>query len=157
MVGEKTIRRTLSVDGTEIGYVLSGEGPPVLLVHGALSDRTRFEALRPHLEPHATVYAMDRRGRGLSGDGPDYDIERENEDVAAVVEAAPRAAGAPVAVYGHSGGASFALGASGADPRTSTGWRSTSRGQHPRPVAPRAARAARQRQDRLRTQACQGA
>ena len=110
-MGEKTIRRTVSADGTEIGYGSSGEGPPVLLVHGALSDHMRFEALRPHLEPHATVYAMDRRGRGFSGDGPDYDIEREYEDVAAVVDAIALAADRPVRVYGHSSGGIYAYGA----------------------------------------------
>jgi pimeloyl-ACP methyl ester carboxylesterase len=111
MMGEKTIRRTISADGTEVGYVSSGEGPPVLLVHGALSDHTRFEALGPHLEPHATVYAMDRRGRGLSGDGPDYAIEREYEDVAAVADAIAATAGTTVCVYGHSSGGIYAYGA----------------------------------------------
>ena len=111
MMGEKTVRRTISVDGTEIGYVSSGQGPPVLLVHGALSDHTRFDALRPHLEPHVTVHAMDRRGRGLSGDGSEYAIEREYEDVAAVVDAIAQAAGRPVCVYGHSSGGIYAYGA----------------------------------------------
>jgi pimeloyl-ACP methyl ester carboxylesterase len=101
----------VSRDGTEIGYWTSGDGPPLLLVHGVLGDHSRWEALRPHLVPSFTVHAMDRRGRGASGDAPEYAVEREFEDVAAVVDAVAGAAGAPVAVYGHSGGASFALGA----------------------------------------------
>jgi pimeloyl-ACP methyl ester carboxylesterase len=101
----------VSGDGTEIGYWTSGEGPPLLPVHGVLSDHSRWEALRPHLAPSFTVHAMDRRGRGASGDAPEYAVEREFEDVAAVVDAVAAAADAPVAVYGHSGGASFALGA----------------------------------------------
>jgi pimeloyl-ACP methyl ester carboxylesterase len=102
---------TRSWDGTEIAWFTSGDGPPLILVHGVLGDHTRWDVLRPHLEPHVTVHAMDRRGRGASGDGSDYTVEREFEDVAAVVDAVASATGAPVDVYGHSGGASFALGA----------------------------------------------
>ncbi len=100
-----------SRDGTDIAYVTGGEGPPLVLVHGVLGDHSRWGALQPHLEAHCTVYAMDRRGRGASGDHPDYDVEREFEDVAAVVDAVGQASGSPAAVYGHSGGASYALGA----------------------------------------------
>jgi pimeloyl-ACP methyl ester carboxylesterase len=71
----------------------SGKGPPLVLVHGLLGDHTRWEALRPHLEPHFTVHAMDRRGRGASGDAPEYAFERECEDVAAVVDAVARRPG----------------------------------------------------------------
>lgn len=101
----------VSRDGTEIAYWTSGAGPPLLLVHGVLGDHSRWEALQPHLASRFTVHAMDRRGRGASGDAPKYAVEREFEDVAAVVDAVAGAADAPVAVYGHSGGASFALGA----------------------------------------------
>jgi pimeloyl-ACP methyl ester carboxylesterase len=78
---EQRVQGTVSADGTEIGYWTSGEGPPLVLVHGSMGDHTRWDSLRPHLEPHFTVHAMDRRGRGASGDGPDYRIEREYEDV----------------------------------------------------------------------------
>ena len=108
---DATVTRTVSRDGTEIGYWTTGAGPPLVLVHGVLGDHSRWDALRPHLEPTFTVHAMDRRGRGASGDAPDYAAEREFEDVAAVVDAVAEAAGSAVAVYGHSGGASFALGA----------------------------------------------
>jgi pimeloyl-ACP methyl ester carboxylesterase len=106
-----TVSRAVSRDGTEIGYFTTGDGPPLVLVHGTLGDHTRWRALRPYLEPHFTVHAMDRRGRGASGDHPAYDPTRELEDIAAVVDAITTAAGSPVAVVGSSGGASYALGA----------------------------------------------
>lgn len=109
--GDPALERTVSKDGTEIGYWTSGEGPPLVLVHGAAGDHTRWGALLPHLEPHVTVHAMDRRGRGASGDSPDWAIEREFEDVAAVVDAVAEAAGSAVAVYGHSAGGYIAYGA----------------------------------------------
>ncbi len=102
---------TRSSDGTEIAWFSSGEGPPLVLVHGVLGDHARWDVLRPHLTPHFTVHAMDRRGRGASGNADDYDVEREFEDVAAVVDAIAQEQGQPVDVYGHSGGASYALGA----------------------------------------------
>jgi pimeloyl-ACP methyl ester carboxylesterase len=101
---EKTLLRVKSHDGTEIGYWTSGEGPPLLLVHGGVGDNTRWDALLPYLEPHFTVSAMDRSGRGASGDHTDWAIEREYEDVAAVIDAISQDTGSPIAVYGHSGG-----------------------------------------------------
>jgi pimeloyl-ACP methyl ester carboxylesterase len=100
----------VSRDGSEIGYWTSGEGPPLVLVHGGPADHSRWGPLLPYLEPHATVHAMDRRGRGASGDGPDYDMAREFEDVAAVVDAVAGASGSAVDLYGHSFGGSCALG-----------------------------------------------
>lgn len=108
---EATVRRATSADGTEIGWVTSGAGPPLVMVHGMVSDHHRWSPLLPHLEPHVTVHAMDRRGRGLSGDAPDYDVAREFEDVAAVVDAVAEEAGSTVDVYGHSSGGLFAFGA----------------------------------------------
>ncbi len=105
------ISRVISADGTEIAYFTGGTGPPLVLVHGVLGDHTRWAALRPYLETVVTVHAMDRRGRGASGDAPDHAAHREFEDVAAVVDAVASTAGTPVDLYGHSGGASFALGA----------------------------------------------
>jgi pimeloyl-ACP methyl ester carboxylesterase len=106
-----TLQRTTSRDGTPIGYWTTGQGSPLLLVHGGFGDHRRWDALRPHLEPHVTVHAMDRRGRGASGDQLDYDVDREFEDVAAVVDAIARDAGEPVNVYGSSYGGMCALGA----------------------------------------------
>jgi len=102
--GESTMMRVMSRDGTEIAYWTSGEGPPLVLVHGTTADHTRWRPLLPYLEPHATVHAMDRRGRGASGDAPDYDVAREFEDVAAVVDAVAEASGSAVDVLGHSFG-----------------------------------------------------
>jgi pimeloyl-ACP methyl ester carboxylesterase len=106
-----TIARAVSRDGTQIAYWTSGMGRPLLLVHGGLGDHTRWDPLRPHLEPHFTVHAMDRRGRGGSGDQPEYDIEREYEDVAAVVDAIAAEAGVPVDVNCSSYGGLCAFGA----------------------------------------------
>lgn len=103
--------RATSRDGTKIAYWTTGHGPPLLLVHGMVSDHRRFQTLVTHLAPHFTVHAMDRRGRGGSGDGDAYAPEREFEDVAAVVDAIAEGAGAPVDVYGHSFGGFCAFGA----------------------------------------------
>jgi pimeloyl-ACP methyl ester carboxylesterase len=113
VIDEATLSRVSSRDGTEIGYWTTGVGPPLVLVHGALGDHSRWEALRPYLEPHVTVHAMDRRGRGASGDSAGYDLAREIEDVAAVVDAVARTTGSGVDVAGSSAGASFALAAAG--------------------------------------------
>lgn len=101
----------VSRDGTEIAYYTSGDGPPLVLVHGAPADHTRWAPLLPYLEPHVTVHAMDRRGRGASGDGHAYAVDRECEDVAAVVDAVADASGSAVDVYGHSYGGFVAFGA----------------------------------------------
>ena len=70
----------------EIACDVSGSGRPLVLVHGAGSARWGFDVLRPLLEDRFSVIAIDRRGRGESGDAPGpYAIESEFEDVAAVV------------------------------------------------------------------------
>ena len=102
-----------SADGTEIAWFTSGDGPALLMVHGGGGDHTRWGPLLPRLESHVTVHAMDRRGRGASGDHPDYRLEREYEDVAAVIDEVAAASGGPVAVYGHSYGGICAFGAAG--------------------------------------------
>ena len=103
--------RVWSRDGTEIAYWTTGTGPALVVVHGAPADHTRWRPLLPHLEPHFTVHAIDRRGRGASGDAPDYALEREYEDVAAAVDKVATAAGGPVHLYGHSHGGIVAFGA----------------------------------------------
>jgi pimeloyl-ACP methyl ester carboxylesterase len=113
---DPTLSKVTSRDGTEIGYWSSGEGPALVLVHGLLGDHSRWAAMLPYLEPHFTVHAMDRRGRGASGDHPDYDIAREFEDVAAVVDAVAEAAGTSVDVLGSSGGAAYAIAAASLTP-----------------------------------------
>jgi pimeloyl-ACP methyl ester carboxylesterase len=103
--------RVRSADGTEIASFASGSGPPLVVVHGTAADHMRWAPLLPYLEPHFTVHAVDRRGRGASGDAADYAVEREYEDLAAVVDAVARDSGGPVPVYGHSHGGFVAFGA----------------------------------------------
>lgn len=98
------VRRVRSGDGAEIGYWTSGEGSLVVLVHGMAADHSTWDSLVPHLESQVAVHAMDRRGRGASGDGAHYSLAREFEDLAAVVDAIARAAVSPVDVLGHSFG-----------------------------------------------------
>jgi len=97
-----------SRDGTPIAVFTSGSGSPLILVHGATADHTAFRVIGPLLATTFTVYAIDRRGRGASGDTAPYAIEREFEDVAAVADAV---AGRAVDVVGHSYGGRCALGA----------------------------------------------
>lgn len=100
-----------SRDGTHIAYWTTGTGPPLVVVHGTPADHTRWRPLLPYLEPHFTVHAIDRRGRDASGDASDYALEREYEDVAAVVDAVAAESSGPVKVYGHSHGGIVAFGA----------------------------------------------
>jgi pimeloyl-ACP methyl ester carboxylesterase len=101
-----------SRDDTQIAVFTSGEGPPLVLVHGATADHSAFRVVGPMLGVSFTVQAIDRRGRGASGDAPGpYAIEREFEDVAAVAETLATAAAGPVDVFGHSYGGRCALGA----------------------------------------------
>ena len=91
-----------------------GEGadrPPVVLVHGATADHTTFRALAPVLGRSRRLHAIDRRGRGASGDNAGYSIEREYGDVAAVANAIAAETGGQVDVLGHSYGGRTALGA----------------------------------------------
>ena len=94
-----------SVDGTPIAYWRSGEGPPLVLVHGTAADHSRWASVLPAFEQRFTVYAIDRRGRGGSGDAGDYAIKREFEDVTVVVDSL----GESVNLLGHSYGALCAL------------------------------------------------
>jgi pimeloyl-ACP methyl ester carboxylesterase len=95
-----------SKDGTGIAYWRSGEGPPLVVVHGATADHTTtWRFVLSELERHYTVYAMDRRGRGDSGDSPEYELQREAEDVATVVDSISE----PVNLFGHSYGALCSL------------------------------------------------
>jgi pimeloyl-ACP methyl ester carboxylesterase len=95
----------VSPDGTVIAFWSAGSGPPLLLVHGTTADHGRWSRIWPALASDFTVYAMDRRGRGGSGDAADYSLAREGEDVAAVVESIEDT----VNLLGHSYGALCAL------------------------------------------------
>lgn len=103
--GPTTVETLTSTDGTPIAYQRTGAGPALVLVVGAFCDRTTTADLTPLLAPHFTVYEYDRRGRGSSGDSPEYSTEREVDDLAAVIAAA----GGSAHVYGHSSGGALAL------------------------------------------------
>jgi pimeloyl-ACP methyl ester carboxylesterase len=96
-----------SADGTRIGFIQSGTGPALVIVHGSLQTADAWQPVMSVLREHFTCYAMDRRGRGRSGDSPDYSLEREYEDITAVL----RIAGPGASLLGHSYGAICALGA----------------------------------------------
>jgi pimeloyl-ACP methyl ester carboxylesterase len=98
----QTIRST---DGTPIAYQRSGQGSPLILVHGTTADHTRWAPVLPNFEQHFTVYAVDRRGRGESGDAEQYAIEREFEDIVALINSIDD----PVFLLGHSYGAICSL------------------------------------------------
>jgi pimeloyl-ACP methyl ester carboxylesterase len=94
-----------SADGTAIAFERSGAGPALIFIGGALSDRSGGIALSDRLASKVTVYRYDRRGRGSSGDTPPYAVEREIEDLDAVIGAT----GGSALVYGHSSGGALAL------------------------------------------------
>lgn len=83
----------------------------MVLVHGAAADHTTWRVVAPRLSERFAVWAVDRRGRGTSGDGASYAVEREFEDLAAVVDALADESGTAVPVVGHSFGGRLALGA----------------------------------------------
>ncbi|MGE5291156.1 MAG: alpha/beta fold hydrolase [Micromonosporaceae bacterium] len=99
-----------SADGTTIALERKGQGPPVILIGGAFNDRTTVAGLASVLAPTFTAVAYDRRGRGDSGDSGTYAVEREIEDIAALIGHV----GAPVKVFGHSSGAILAIDAAAA-------------------------------------------
>jgi pimeloyl-ACP methyl ester carboxylesterase len=98
----------ISRDGTPIAYERTGTGPPLLLVHGTAGAGDRWAPILPKLSAEFSVLAMDRRGRGGSGDARCWSIEREFEDSAAVIDSLDE----PVNVLGHSLGGTCALEAS---------------------------------------------
>ena len=104
------LRHVTAPDGVRLACDVSGDGPPLVMVHGAGSGRWSFDLVRPYVEDRFAVWALDRRGRGDSGDGEGYSVEREFDDVAAVVREA--GSGLPdVVLFGHSYGALIAAGA----------------------------------------------
>lgn len=105
-------------DGVEIAVFTSGgasaQARPIVLVHGATADHTTWRTSGPLLDARHPLHALDRRGRGASTDGPpgdEYAIEREFDDLAAVVDAIAADVGGPVDVVGHSYGGRIGLGA----------------------------------------------
>lgn len=103
-------KKTLSRDGTSLAYARAGQGPAVILVSGAMSTGGTVAPLAGLLAPHFTAFWYDRRGRGESGDTAPYAVQREVEDLAALIEAA----GGEAALYGVSSGGALALEAAAA-------------------------------------------
>ena len=102
------IHRAVSADGTAIAGRIMGQGPPLILLHGALySGETAFDELLPHLTDRYTCFLPSTRGRGLSAAGDDDAPERLLEDVIAFVDSI----GQPIPLFGWSGGGMWALGA----------------------------------------------
>ncbi len=94
-----------SKDGTTIGFSKTGHGPALILVEGAFQDRSGLAAHAALLSSHFTVYNYDRRGRGESSDNQPYDVEREIEDIDALIQQA----GGSALLFGGSSGAVLAL------------------------------------------------
>jgi pimeloyl-ACP methyl ester carboxylesterase len=99
------MERVTSKDGTTIAFDRLGDGPPVVLVCGGSVDRMSNAGVAALLASDFTVFNYDRRGRGDSGDTPPYAVEREVEDIDAVITAA----GGSACLYGASSGAGLAL------------------------------------------------
>jgi pimeloyl-ACP methyl ester carboxylesterase len=99
--------RVVSKDGTTIAFDRVGRGPPVILVVGALCSRSLGPGVKlaPELAKRFTVFTYDRRGRGESGERPPYEVDREVEDLEALIGEA----GGSAFVFGHSSGAVLAL------------------------------------------------
>lgn len=101
----ETETQATSRDGTPIAFERFGNGKPVILVAGALQGRATYHPLAKKLSRHLTVFNYDRRGRGDSGDTAPYAVEREIEDLGALIAEA----GGTASVYGHSSGAALVL------------------------------------------------
>ena len=102
---ESLVIHVPSKDGTSIAVECAGAGPNLVIVHGGIGDRSRWKPLFPFFASHFTVCAMDRRGRGASGDSADYSLQKGAEDVAAVANSRS----GTVFVLGHSIGGVCAL------------------------------------------------
>ena len=105
MNANATLATATSQDGTTIAFEKAGSGPAVVLICGGSTDRGSLAGLAAVLSATNTVYNVDRRGRGDSGDTLPYAIEREIEDIAAVIDAT----GSPAGLYGTSSGGALTL------------------------------------------------
>ncbi|MFE3633646.1 alpha/beta fold hydrolase [Streptomyces sp. NPDC059168] len=98
-------KKTTSRDGTSLAYRVIGRGPTVILVSGAMSTGGTVAPLAHRLADHCTAVVYDRRGRGESGDTAPYAVEREVEDLAALIDAVGGAAG----LFGVSSGGALVI------------------------------------------------
>ncbi len=99
------MRKVISKDGTPIAFDQSGDGPSIILISGASTDRSANAPLAALLAQSFTVINYDRRGRGDSGDTAPYLVHREVEDIDALITES----GVSAFVYGISSGAALAL------------------------------------------------
>lgn len=111
------MERVISADGTVLAYSRQGGGPAVVLVGGGLDDGSENAPLAEALSPQFTVFNFARRGRGASGDGAAYAVEREIEDIIALIERA----GGSAHLFGASSGGALALALAAAAGRASIG------------------------------------
>src|SRR5436309_11394168 len=95
------MRTATSADGTPLAFDEDGQGPAIIMVVGAFNTRETTAPLAAALKHRFTVLNYDRRGRGDSGDTPPYAVEREIEDIDALIAKA----GGSAAVFGYSSGA----------------------------------------------------
>ena len=100
-----TYETVASADGTSIAYEVFGAGPLLIAVCGATCDRALMRSTAQALGGHFTTVNYDRRGRGDSGDTLPYAVDREIEDIAALIDRL----GGPAHLYGHSSGAGLVL------------------------------------------------
>jgi pimeloyl-ACP methyl ester carboxylesterase len=100
-----------SADGTKIDFDATGDGVPLIIIGGLLCDRGRARPLAGALSRTFRVINFDRRGRGQSGDNASYAVDREIEDIAALIDWI----GDKVVLYGHSSGAGLAAAAAAAN------------------------------------------
>ncbi|MEU5366134.1 alpha/beta hydrolase [Streptomyces sp. NPDC005925] len=98
-------KKILSQDGTPLAYESTGRGPVVILVSGAMSTGATVAPLAGPLSRDFTVVVHDRRGRGESGDTQPYEVRREVEDLAALIDAV----GGEASLYGVSSGGALVL------------------------------------------------
>ncbi|MGJ5753199.1 pimeloyl-ACP methyl ester carboxylesterase [Streptomyces puniciscabiei] len=98
-------KKTTSRDGTVLAYQVTGQGPTVILVSGAMSTGGTVAPLAQRLADRCTAVVYDRRGRGESGDTKPYAVEREVEDLAALIDAV----GGEAALFGVSSGGALVL------------------------------------------------
>jgi pimeloyl-ACP methyl ester carboxylesterase len=108
---EGTRHSVSSPDGVRIGLLTAGSGPGLLLVHGGMGTMESWQRVWGALTGQRRVTAMDRRGRGSSGDAAIYELTSEYADVATVAAMLAGEQGGPVDVVGHSIGATCVLGA----------------------------------------------
>lgn len=109
LVDDITTETVTSADGTPIGVHCLGSGSPVVIVHGSISTAQSWLQVASHLAVDHRVFVVDRRGRGLSGDAPEYTLATEGTDIAGVLARVTESTGTVPALVGHSYGAICAL------------------------------------------------